>query len=95
LEDFEIEDYGDIVNALTHGDEIGEGVLNMTMSWSGRGEVSEIRDADNGFTGRKVTGTSRISWNVEMEGFSFTADTAGQTSVVSEVWKERNGVFFS
>jgi hypothetical protein len=48
----------------------------------------------NRFAGRKVTGTSHISWNVETDDFSFTADESGQISRVSEVWKERNGVFF-
>jgi hypothetical protein len=95
LDNFSIEDYGDFGNALAHGDAIGVGVLDMEMTWSGGGEVSAVRDADNGFTGRKVTGTSHISWTVRMDGFSFTAAESGQTSLVSEVWKERNGIFFS
>ena len=49
----------------------------------------------NGYTGRKVTGTSHISWTVTMGNFSFTASESGQNSLTSEVWKERNGVFFS
>jgi len=95
LEGFEIDDYGDFLNALNHGPAIGTGILDMEMTWSGGGEVSQVRDSDNGFTGRKVAGTSHISWSVQMGGFSFTAAEAGQVSLVSEVWKERNGVFFS
>jgi hypothetical protein len=30
-----------------------------------------------------------------MGNFSFTASESGQNSLTSEVWKERNGVFFS
>ncbi len=67
----------------------------MTLTWSGGGQVSHVRDAANGFTGRKVTGTSHVSWSVEMGDFSFTADESGQISRTSQVWKERNGVFFS
>jgi len=95
LEDFEIPDFRDIGNSLHHGGPVGVGELDMTMTWSGGGTVTHVRDAANRFTGRKVTGTSHISWTVEMGGFSFTADESGQTSLVSEVWKERNGKFFS
>lgn len=95
VEDFQISDYGTLANALSHGQAIGVGVLTMTMTWSGGGGVSQVSNPTSGFTGRRVTGTSHISWTVEMSGFSFTADEAGQTSLVSEVWKERNGIFFS
>jgi hypothetical protein len=95
VEDFELEDFGTLGNALTHGAPIGAGVLTMTMTWSGAGEVTQVSDPANGFTGRRVTGSSHISWTVEMNGFLFTADESGQKSLVSEVWKERNGNFFS
>ncbi len=95
LENFEIPDFHDLGNALHHGKPIGPGLVDVTTTWSGGGQVSHVRDAANGFTGRKVTGTSHVSWSVKMGGFSFTADESGQISRVSEVWKERNGVFFS
>jgi hypothetical protein len=95
LENFEIPDFHDILNSLHHGKPVGTGLLDMTMTWSGSGPVSHVRDAANGFTGRKVTGTSHISWTIQMGDFSFTADESNQISLVSEVWKERNGVFFS
>ena len=95
LEDFEIEDYHDIVHSLTHGEAVGVGVVDMLMTWSGGGVATQVHDAANGFTGRKVTGTSHISFTVQMGDFSFTADDSGQTSLVSEVWNERNGTFFS
>ena len=95
LENFQIPDFHDIVNSLTHGPPVGTGVVDMSMTWSGGGQVSHVRDTANGFTGRRVTGTSHISWTVTMGGFSFTADESGQNSLTSEVWKERNGVFFS
>ena len=95
LEQFEIPDFGNIVNSLTHGAPIGVGVVDMTLTWSGNGDVTHVRDTAQRFTGRKVTGTSHISWSVSSGSFHFTADESGQTSVVSEVWKERNGVFFS
>jgi hypothetical protein len=60
-----------------------------------KGWTSRVRDPVNGFTGRKVTGTSHISWTVTTKGLSFTASESGQNSLTSEVWKERNGVFFS
>lgn len=95
VEDFEIDDYGTLGNALSHGAAIGAGVLNMTMTWSGGGAATQVSDAANEFAGRRVSGTSHISWTLEMSGFSFTAEESGQKSLVSQVWKERNGVFFS
>jgi hypothetical protein len=94
LENFEIPDFGDFGNSLTHGPPVGTGVVDMAMTWSGGGQVSHVRDEANRFTGRKVTGTSHISWTVTMGNFSFTASESGQNSLTSEVWKERNGVFF-
>ena len=78
-----------------HGAAVGTGVLDMMMTWSGGGAVTEVDNTANGFTGRKVTGTSHISFTVQMGDFSFTADETGQKSEVSEVWKERNGTFFA
>ena len=95
LENFELPDFRDFLNSLNHGAPVGTGVVDMAMTWSGGGQVSHVRDEANGFTGRKVTGTSHISWTVTMGNFSFTADESGQDSLTSEVWKERNGVFFS
>jgi hypothetical protein len=95
LENFAIPDFHDIVNSLTHGKPVGTGLVDMTMTWSGGGQVSHVRNAKQRFTGRKVTGTSHVSWTVTMGGFSFTAAESGQNSLTSEVWKERNGVFFS
>jgi len=95
LEDFELPDFHDLLNSLHRGPSVGTGLVDMSLTWSGRGQVSHVRDPANGFTGRKVTGTSHISWSVTEGDFSFTADEAGQTSLVSEVWKERNGRFFS
>ena len=95
LENFEIPDFQNLGNSLHHGPPVGTGLVDMSMTWSGGGQVSHVRDEANGFTGRKVTGTSHISWKVTMGGFSFTASESGQNSLTSEVWKERNGVFFS
>jgi hypothetical protein len=95
LENFEIPDFQDVLKSLNHDPPVGTGVVDMAMTWSGGGQVSHVRDPVNRFTGRKVTGTSHISWTVRMGGFSFTASESDQNSLTSEVWKERNGVFFS
>jgi hypothetical protein len=95
LRGFELPDFHDLLNSLQHGKPVGTGLIDMKMTWSGGGQVSHVRDPVNRFTGRKVTGTSHISWTVKTGGFTFTADNSGQKSLTSEVWKERNGVFFS
>jgi hypothetical protein len=94
LKNFTLPDFRDILNSLNHGPPVGTGVVDMAMTWSGGGQVSHVRDEANRFTGRKVTGTSHISWTVTMGDFSFTASESNQNSLTSEVWKERNGVFF-
>jgi hypothetical protein len=94
LKNFKIPDFRDFGNSLTHGPPVGTGVVDMALTWSGGGQVSHVRDEANRFTGRKVTGTSHISWTVTTKDFSFTASESGQNSLTSEVWKERNGVFF-
>ena len=94
LSGFTVPDYGSIPNAL-FGSPIGTGVLDMTMTWSGAGDAVRARDTDNGFLGRKVTGTSHIEFSVDFGSGSYTAASQGQVSVVSEFWKERNGRFFS
>ena len=95
LKNFEVPDFETFLNSANHGDPIGTGVVDMALTWSGGGQVSHVRDEANRFTGRKVTGTSHISWTVKTKDFSFTASESGQISLASEVWKERNGVFFS
>lgn len=94
LTDFHVPDFGSIPNSL-FGSPTGSGVLSMVMTWSGGGEVAEVRDAENGFAGRKVTGTSHIEFTVDFGSGSYTAASEDQVSIASEVWKERNGVFFS
>jgi hypothetical protein len=94
LSGFPLLDFGSIPNAL-FGSPIGSGVLDMTMTWSGGGAVTRVRDAENGFVGRKVTGETRIEFTVDFGSGSYTAASEDQVSLVSEVWKERNGVYFS
>jgi hypothetical protein len=90
-----VPDFGSIPNSLFGPGPIGSGVLDMTMTWSGGGEVTRVRDEENGFVGRRVTGTSHIEFTVGFGTGSYTAASADQVSLVSEVWKERNGVYFS
>jgi len=94
LTGFPLPDYGTLPNGL-FGSPIGSGVLDMTMTWSGGGAVSHVRDPAAGFVGRKVTGTSHIEFTVGFGAGSYTASSDNQVSVVSEVWKERNGSYFS
>lgn len=94
LSGFRLPDFGNIPNAL-FGSPVGSGVLDMTMTWSGGGEVTQVRDAAVGFVGKKVTGTSHIEFSVDFGSGTYTAASQDQVSLVSEVWKERNGIFFS
>ncbi|MGW5239287.1 hypothetical protein ACWEOW_10180 [Monashia sp. NPDC004114] len=94
LTGFHVPDFGTIPNSL-FGSPIGTGVLDLTMTWSGGGEVTRVRDVENGFVGKKVTGMSHTEFTVDFGSGRYTAASEDQVSLVSEVWKERNGVFFS
>jgi hypothetical protein len=56
LEGFELPDFHDIVSALLHRPAVGTGVVDMTMTWTGGGQVSHVSDTAVDFTGRKVAG---------------------------------------
>ena len=94
LEGFELPDFHDLVSALLHRPAVGTGVVDMTMTWTGGGQASQVSDTAVDFTGRRVTGSSHISFTIETGSGTLVADEQGQVSSVSEVWKERNGVFF-
>jgi hypothetical protein len=44
VENRELPDFRDLLNSLNHGPAIGIGFVDMSMTWSGGGEVSHVGD---------------------------------------------------
>jgi hypothetical protein len=94
VEDLELEDYHDIVNALHDGPSV-EATASFDVRWSGVTSRFKVRDAAVDFAGQFIEGTASIAWSAAEDGFSFVSDPAdSSTSVVAIIGHERNGVFF-
>jgi hypothetical protein len=93
--DFAIEDYHDVINALKDGPSL-EAKVSFDVRWKGGGDHVKVHDETNHFEGRYVEGNAIIEWSGETEnGQFFKSDPANtSTSKFSEVGRERNGVFF-
>ena len=98
MRNLEIEDYGDIVNALGDGPSL-ESTVSFDCRWHHPiGKRHRIRNeaADQRFTGLFTQTHARVSWSAREKGFQFRSDEAEtSTTVYAEVGEERNGVFFS
>jgi len=95
VEDFALEDYGNIVNALLDGQSL-DATASFDVRWHGGGSRQTARDPDNAFVFANVRGDAAVAWSASNEsGFSFTSSPDGQTTEYAAVGKERNGIFFS
>jgi hypothetical protein len=89
--DLDVEDYGNVVNALQDGPSV-EASVSFDVSWSGVDERVKIRNKDSGFAGEYIHNYATLSWSASESGFSFTSDPLD--SDFAEIGHERNGVFF-
>jgi hypothetical protein len=89
--DLDLEDYGNVGNALGDGPSV-PATVSFDANWSGAAEQVKIRNHDTGFAGEYVHNTATLTWSASESGFSFTADPL--TSGFAEIGHERNGVFF-
>ena len=95
--ELEVEDYGDLCNALSDGASV-EAEVSFDVRWSSPMGRARIRNAaaDQRFTGLFSQTNASVEWSAEAEGFEFNSDPASSSTVVyAEVGEERNGVFFS
>jgi len=90
--DLDVEDYGNVVNALKDGPSVSAAV-SFDANWSGGHDQLKIRNHDLRFVGEYIHDSATLVWSAEEHGFSFTADPL--TSDFAEIGHERNGVFFS
>jgi hypothetical protein len=93
--DLDIEDYHDVINALSGGPSV-PATVSFDIRWSGGGDRVKVRNSDLDFGGQYVEGKATIEWSGQnANGESFQSDPAN-TSIThfAEVGKERNGAFF-
>jgi hypothetical protein len=89
--DLEVEDYGNVVNALQDGPSV-EASVSFDVHWSGVKERRPIRNPDVGFVGEYVFNSSTAVWSASEAHFAFQSDPLGNGFGV--IGHERNGVFF-
>jgi hypothetical protein len=95
VEDIDLEDYHDVINALKDGPEVASTAL-FSLRWSDILDLFELRDETHRFRGRFIQDTALVFWSAENEdGLVFTTDPgAPQTNLFWLIGHERNGVFF-
>lgn len=95
VSNLDVEDYHDVVNALTDGPSV-PGTVSWNIQWSHVLGRSKIRDVENRFAGDFVQNVAQTAWSGATETATFVSDPAG-TSVneFSLLAHERNGAFFS
>lgn len=90
----DVEDYGNVVNALKDGPSVSA-TVNVDVSWSnapGDDLVVTVRNGTQAFRGEYVRNTATLVWSASESGFAFQSDPLA--SGFAEVGDERNGVFF-
>jgi hypothetical protein len=87
-------DFGSIPNALANGSSVAA-TVSYDLEWSGVLQRTQIRDDAQGYAGLFLQTDASINWTAHNDnGFSFTSDTAGQSTAFAQLGHERNGVFF-
>jgi len=95
VNDVDIEDYHDLVNALKDGPSVPANV-SFHLRWRGVKNRVKVRDETNHFVGNFIEDTASIRWSAREKGFKFVSDPANtSTTVFAEIGRERNGAFFS
>jgi hypothetical protein len=90
--DLEVEDYGNVVNALKDGPSL-EAAVSFDVSWSGVNERVKIRNPSTDFAGEFIRNAATLVWSGSNEsGFSFQSDSLA--AGFATIGHERNGSFF-
>jgi hypothetical protein len=91
----EVEDYHDIVNALSDVPSVPASV-SFDIHWFGTTQTIQQRDRDQRFTGSYQLDSASIAWSAQKHGFRFQSDLADTSfTVFATIAHEHNGVFFS
>jgi hypothetical protein len=90
--DLDVEDYGNVVNALMDGTSV-PATVSFDVSWNGVSERVNIRNQSVDFGGEYVRNSAELVWSAQEAGFTFQSDPLA--SDFATLGHERNGVFFS
>jgi len=94
VRDVEMEDYHDFVNAILDGPSL-EGVVSFRVEWAASKNKRRFHNTAQQYDGRMVLNAATCSWIGETVDARYVSRPRGQVTVVAEVGKVRNGVFFS
>ena len=93
--DVDVEDYHDVLNALTDGPSV-PATVSWDIQWSHAMGRTKIRDAENNFVGDFVQTVAQTAWSGETATAKFVSDPAATSlNEFSLLAHERNGTFFS
>jgi hypothetical protein len=95
-----IDDYGNVVNALTGGNDLTRGTIDVELQWTGGSPADAASSTDN-FTGHYLRGGSAtLVWSAKEaasaafpNGFTFQSDPG--VADFAQFGTEKNGVFNS
>jgi hypothetical protein len=97
LKNFTIDDYGNVVNALSGGKEIATASLSVRIRWSGLRKKLHARQPGlpTPFEARELQGVNSgatMTWSAVENGAHFSGDK--NTADFAMLAREKNGVFF-
>jgi hypothetical protein len=94
LNEFEIDDYHDVVNALTTDKDVATGHVDVNLEWSGvlkRGST-RVADPTRRFENHFIQDRATLEWSASEPGFEF--ESTSSSMGFAEIARERNGTFF-
>jgi hypothetical protein len=95
VKNLEMEDYGNVVNALLDGPSSSV-TVSFEVQWAPGVKHFKVRDAATEMAGEFNMNTARMVWSAESNGVAYQSGPIETSSSVSgQVGHERNGVFFS
>jgi hypothetical protein len=98
ISDQKIDDYGNVINALTGGSDLTRGSIDVELHWAGGTPANASSSADN-FSGQYLRGgTATLVWSAKEaasaafpNGFTFQSDRG--VAEFAQFGTEKNGVF--
>jgi hypothetical protein len=101
MNDLTVPDFGNIVNtigALNPPIPTIDSTASFDVHWQGKGALTRLSDAANGFNGMFIDSNATIAWTAEQPSTHFqfvSADADTSTTVSAVIGFERNGRFFN
>lgn len=100
MTDVNLPDFGNIVNAIGALDPpipTIDTTASFDVRWQGKGALTRLSDAANGFNGKFIDSNATIVWSANQPSthFHFVSDETGTSTVSAVIGFERNGRFFN